>query len=350
VNDDMRLDELGESWIIDNVLAPRYQESGPGSFGDDSAVILDSFEGKRGSLVATVDPCPPPAALELGYTDKYLWGWLSVVINLSDLAAGGARPLALLSSLELPPDMTLREFRRLLEGIDDAAADSGTYVVGGNIKEASRLNITITALGLSSNRVLSRSGARLGDRLISVGPLGQFWAQFLDARDGLLDQPDAVLYPVPQLKAGLILSEDMDVHACMDNSDGLAASVELLAKANGFGAIIDSQSFTFADEVVSSAARRGVTPIHFALGWGDWNLVCAVEPTSVTRVIDGLSDAGIHASEIGWLVSVSEVVLRIGGQEILVPSPRSERLTRDSWMSAGLKGYIDQLLSWAPPT
>jgi thiamine-monophosphate kinase len=284
----------------------------------------------------------------LGYTDKYMWGWLSVVINLSDLAASGAKPIALLNSLQLPPDMRLSELYRLLDGVDDAASSNGTSVIGGNIEEASRLDISVTAIGLSYPHVLSRVGGKEGDRLIAVGPLGEFWSQFLDARDGALDQPRAVLYPVPQLKAGKVLVEDKAVHACVDNSDGLAVAVELLAHSSDCGAMLNSEAFKFTDEVVESAARRGVTPLHFALGWGDWNLVCAVASVSVDRVLAKLAESEVRACEIGCLVPGSDITLEIGHREIDIPSPQSERLTRDSWMSTGINSYIERLLSWSP--
>ena len=110
------LGDLGERRIIAELLAPRYAHGG-GRFGDDCA-SLSLTDIPHGHLVMTTDPCPPPMAAQLGFNDPYYRGWLLATINLSDLAAAGAEPLGLLTSLQLPASTTIADFERLLDGID----------------------------------------------------------------------------------------------------------------------------------------------------------------------------------------------------------------------------------------
>jgi len=93
-----RLCDLGERRIIDELLRPRYAAAT--QFGDDCAQLAPLGAGER--LVVTTDPCPPPMAHLLGFADEYYRGWLLATINLSDIAAAGARPAGVLTSLQLP--------------------------------------------------------------------------------------------------------------------------------------------------------------------------------------------------------------------------------------------------------
>ncbi|MBQ0991273.1 thiamine-monophosphate kinase [Micromonospora sp. H61] len=348
MNDGSRLDDCGEAWLIEHVFAPRYRSRGFGRFGDDSAVVLNDLGLGEGSLVATTDPCPPPAVFDLGYEDYYYWGWLSVIINMSDLAAAGARPVALLDSLELPPGMRLGELRRLLDGIDEAADACGASVIGGNIKESARLNVTATAMGICHPRVLSRAGAMPEDILMVIGPVGEFWAEYLDSKSGVQSFPKAVALPAAQVSAGPILSRMPGVTSCADNSDGLAVTVTHIAARNSIGAIIEVDAIDFAESVRSSARKHGVAPINLAIGWGDWSLVCTVAPDSVDDVRRELHAEGIRCSRLGRMTPQPGLMLDDGANLLHAAPIRSERLTKDSWMTAGLSAYVRAVLSWKP--
>lgn len=348
MNGDPRVDEYGETWLIEHVLRPRYQSSGYGRFGDDSAVVLDDLKRWEGALVATTDPCPPPAIFELGHHDYYYWGWLAVMINMSDLAASGARPVALLDSLELPPSMRLGDLTRLLDGIDEAARACGAAVIGGNIRESDRLNVTATAIGVSHPRVLSRVGAKPQDVLMVVGPIGEFWAQYLDSKGGGQSFPRAVALPSAQVSAGPILSRMPGVTSCTDNSDGLAVTVMHLAEANSLGAVIENGTIDFSDAVLSSARARGIAPINLAIGWGDWSIVCSVAPGTFDEVRHELRKVGVRCSRLGHMTSDPGLLFDDGVRLAPIAPIRSERLTRDSWMTAGLSSYVRAVLEWRP--
>ncbi|WP_395652827.1 thiamine-monophosphate kinase [Phycicoccus elongatus] len=347
MNGESRLDEVGEDWIIENVFAPRYRAQGTGRFGDDVAVAIANLSSERGAFVATVDPCPPPAAFELGATDPYLWGWLAATINLSDLAASGARPVGLLNSLQLPPEMRLRDLHRLLDGLDSAAAEANTQVIGGNIKESKNVDVTVTGLGVAYPRTLSREGGMPGHSLIAVGPLGAFWAEFLDIRrTGDLAGLSAVAYPRAQVAAGQLLVRCPAVKACTDNSDGLGVAALHIARAAGCGVVLEPDECEYSPNVRRIADAIGVSPLRLAIGWGDWNLVCAVPSADEAGVKAELARQGIASSRIGHLINEPGLHVQEGGVTRSVAPLASERLTKSSWMTSGLSGYIEQLLSW----
>ena len=124
------LRDLGERRIVREVLSRRYSRTE--YFGNDSAYITSNVVADE-IVVASTDPCPRPIAFELGFSDPYYFGWLLAAINFSDLAAAGARPIALLSPLILPAESPVSELERLLDGLDACATLVGATVAGGNL-------------------------------------------------------------------------------------------------------------------------------------------------------------------------------------------------------------------------
>ena len=170
------LGDLGERGIQKHVLRPRY--GGIDGFGDDSALL--AAVTKPSELVATTDSCPTPVVNLLREPDLYHAGWLLATINLSDLAAAGAEPLGLVVNYTLPKATTVREFERLLDGVDACCAAHGTKVAGGDIRDGAATQLTATAIGrCTPGSRLRRSGARAGDRLLLVGSPGYLWAAAL---------------------------------------------------------------------------------------------------------------------------------------------------------------------------
>jgi thiamine-monophosphate kinase len=338
----LRLDEVGERRLIDEVFRPRYGAR-VANFGDDTAVI-PSREGMR-TIVATVDPCPTPAAQALGFDDPYYHGWLAATISLSDIAAAGAEPLGLLSSLIVPSSLTVRQLVRLLEGLDDAAAEAGTHVVGGNIRDAAGavIELTTTAFGSSVGAApLSRVGCAPGDDILAIGELGLFWSQFLAYRAEAVNLPTAVLTPRAQVAAGKLIGVSEIATCCIDNSDGLYACGVLLARANAVEIRFDFSSVRWHQSVIETAGDLGVEPIRLALGWGDWLLVCGCSSAHTSELIDQLGCQGIVAQKIGDVRSGCGVTLTHGGSTArMAPGLDSERLTK---RDPGIEAYVDDLL------
>ena len=166
---DLRLIDFGERRLVEEVLAARYGSTK--NWGDDAALAAELSPGARW-VVATTDPCPPPMAVSLGFNDWYYTGWLLATINLSDIAAAGAHPAGLLSSLNLPADTLLSDFTRLLDGLDSCCAAAETRVIGGNLKETPEVSLSGTAIGYCQQPPLSRHGAQPNDTLYLIGEVG----------------------------------------------------------------------------------------------------------------------------------------------------------------------------------
>lgn len=340
-----RLGDLGERGIQEHVLRPRYH--GTEGFGDDSA-LLGVVDGPS-ELVATTDSCPSPVADLLDAPDFYHAGWLLATINLSDLAAAGAEPLGLVVNYTLPKSTTVREFERLLDGVDDCCAAHSTKVVGGDLRDGEVVQLTATAVGrCSPGRRLRRSGARAGDSLLLVGSPGYLWAAAL-VKAGHVTLPapaqeeirGRASRPTAQLKAGRLLGEAGLAKAAMDVSDGLFATVRALCAANDLGAAITG-AFELEPPLDEVAAQCGLRPFDLAQTWGDWSLVVAARAEDVGSITGLLREEGIVAHELG--VFTTERRLTVGAEARIWHGIAQERFSDSSWHGGDLDDLISAVL------
>jgi thiamine-monophosphate kinase len=155
----------------------------------------------------------------------------AAAVNLSDLAASGADPLALLVSLALPAETEVADVLELYAGLNDR----GVPVRGGDTTRAERVLLSVTALG-RSERVPGRAGARPGDVVVVTGPLGAAGAAFRDGR--LPPVPDRVI-------EGRRLATVAT--AMLDLSDGLARDAGHIAARSGVRLVIELDDVPFAE-------------------------------------------------------------------------------------------------------
>jgi len=180
---------------------------------EDDAAQIDG-------LVVTQDALVEGVHFRFDLIDWRELGYRAAAVNLSDLAASGAEPIALVVSLAAP---SLDGAVELYEGI----AEAGVPVHGGDTTRAESVMLSITALG-RSERVPGRSGARPGDLLVLTGPLGAAGAAF---REGRLARP-----PI-RLAEGRRLARV--AHAMLDVSDGLGPDAGHIAERSGVRIVID---------------------------------------------------------------------------------------------------------------
>jgi thiamine-monophosphate kinase len=234
----VRLSELGELGL----LAELERRGLAKEIDNDAAHLGDG-------LVVTQDSLVEGVHFRLDWLSWRELGFRASAVNISDLAASGARPEALLVSLGLPAETELDDVLELYAGI----AEAGVPVRGGDTSEAESVFATVSAIG-RSERVPGRSGARPGDQLVVTGPLGGAGAAFREQR---------YVRPPLRIEEGIELARD--AHAMLDLSDGLARDGGHLAERSGCRLVID------LDRVPLSP---GAT--HEDLGFGeDYELLAA---------------------------------------------------------------------------
>ena len=198
------------------------------------------------------------------------FGWTAAAVNLSDLAAMGARPVGVMASLMLPEDTEMSDVEAVMSGFDQCAEFAGTEVIGGDTKPGPGV-VSGTALGLmEGRRPMTRKGASAGDLIAVTGPLGGPAAGFDALRRGY-DSPDCVfsLYvPIPRVEEGIALSGTGKVTSCMDLSDGLSTALNTLCRINGLGAAVEWDLIPRADGVDETVEALGLSDEETVMDWG----------------------------------------------------------------------------------
>ena len=174
----------------------------------------------------------------------------------SDLAAKGATPIGMLSSLHLPHSMESIWVEAVALGVADAAQALRLPLLGGDtVRHGGPLAISVTVLGeVERAAPLLRSGARPGDGVWASGPIGEgaFGLRYLQGDPGLPDPTgddllrweEKFLRPEPRfdLRAGLGAAT-----ASLDISDGLVADARRLAEASGVGLAVEAAAVPLTD-------------------------------------------------------------------------------------------------------
>lgn len=283
----MRLSELGELRLLSEL-----ERRGLAQRIENDAAVLD------GGMVVTQDAMVENVHFSLDWTSWRDLGYKAAAVNLSDLAASGAEPEALIVSLGLPPDTDEAHVYELYEGLNEP----GVPILGGDTTSAERVYLSVTAAG-RSERIPGRAGAVPGDSLVVTGPLGASAAGYLCLTEGIASPlVEAHLRPPLRVEEGRALARE--AHAMLDISDGLAADAGHIARRSRCRIVIDLEDVPVAGGVAEIAARLGRDVWELACGFGeDYELLAAVSEPGGRRI------AG--RCEVG-----SGVEIRLGGKPV----------------------------------
>jgi thiamine-monophosphate kinase len=238
--------------------------------------------------VLTTDSLIEDVHFRRNWTSARAIGHKALAVNLSDLAAMGAAPRAVLLSLALPADLELAEFDELVDGFVTLADAAPVPLVGGNLtRSPGPLVVDVTAMGTARpRRLLSRGGGRPGDELYLTGSIGAAAAglgiltagadrtRLDDAAAACVsryEQPDA------RLDCGIQVARNRAASACVDLSDGLADAARQLARASRTGVVIDATAVPIHPGALAWATGLGQDAMQFALSGGeDYELLFSV--------------------------------------------------------------------------
>jgi thiamine-monophosphate kinase len=246
------------------------------ALGDDAAVIAST----AADSVVTTDMLTDGVDFLLEQVDPQLVGRKALGVNLSDLAAMAAEPVAAFVSLVLPKRGTsklsaLELAIQLYLGMAPLAAKHGITIAGGDTNTwDGPLAISVTAVGHTTPRgPLTRSGAKVGDQLLVTGTLGgSILGKHLEFE--------------PRVAESLLLNERYPLHAGMDISDGLAIDAARLAKASGVGIALSLDAIPISDAARHICQLDGGDPVECALGDGeDFELLLAVPRETAGEIL-----------------------------------------------------------------
>jgi thiamine-monophosphate kinase len=255
----MKLSRVGEDALLASLLGQL-----PASrklIGDDCAVV--EFPGAKNLLVLKTD-CVVEKIHFRPTTDPELVGWKAMMRPLSDFAAVSAVPEFALITLIAPATRSTSWVKELYRGLKRAASRFDVVIVGGETS-ATRgpATISVSVSGfVERNRWVSRRGGKKGDDLFVTGRLG-----------GSLRSKH--LRFVPRIDESRWLTQNFNIHAMMDLSDGLGADLPRLAKASRLGFKVDKNSLPLAPSAkIDNAISDGE----------DYELLFATSPRDRARL------------------------------------------------------------------
>ncbi len=277
--------------------------------GDDAAVLsLTSSQ-----CVVTSDMLMDGVDFVMSQCDPRRVGRKVLAVNLSDLAAMAAKPVAALVSIAVPATGSIDVLKAIYEGLLELAAEYDVALAGGDTNSWPHpLAISITAIGEPTARgVLTRSGARAGDAILATGEFG----------GSILGRHFEF---TPRVREALKLHERYDLHAGIDVSDGLSLDLSRLARESSCGAIIDAPRVPISAAAVRLAEQhpdRG-SPLEHALSDGeDFELILAVSAETADRIVAD-DTIGMALTRIGEFVAEPGLWLRDGAGQCQPFAPR----------------------------
>lgn len=256
-------------WLLPQLKSHPRMAIGP---GDDAAVLR--WQTGRG-VVVTCDTLTDGVDFELEKCDPRLVGRKALAVNLSDLAAMAARPVAAFVSIVAPREGGLELTKRIYEGLLPLAEEFDLAIAGGDTNTwDGRFVIGITAIGKEHPRgSLTRSGAKPGDVILVTGEFG----------GSILGRHFSC---VPRVREAVYLRDNFELHAATDVSDGLSLDLWHIAQSSGCGAVIETARVPVAEAARQLSLRgSGKSPLEHALSDGeDFELILAVPPQEADRI------------------------------------------------------------------
>jgi thiamine-monophosphate kinase len=244
-------------------------------------------------------------------------------VNLSDLAAKGAAPYAVLLAVAWPPAWGVGAREAFAAGLGEDLERFGVVLLGGDtVSTPGPLTASLTALGwVEAGRMIRRSTARPGDRLLVSGTIGDAGLGLEAARGGLasLGAADRLRllkrYRLPEPRVDLRAALLGYAAAAADVSDGLLADAGHVAEASGVGARIWLERLPLSPPTLAWLGQQpdsAAASAWLASAGDDYEVVCAARPVDAAA----LAEAGF--TEIGEVVEGEGVQASFQGRAVEV--------------------------------
>jgi thiamine-monophosphate kinase len=331
-----KISDIGEKELIKRLLTMSRRSQFNSYFFDDPSFESLSDDASlidfgKDYLVATSDMLIKSAHFPEDMNYRQI-GKKAVTVNISDLAAMGAKPLGIIVAMGLEKDMLLSLFDEMLIGILEACREYNVMLIGGDTNQSKEFTICGTCLGIvEKQKVMMKCGAQVGDLVAVTGPLGLAAAGFevlFDDESKFKDlNPNTrnrvlrhALEPEARSKEGLLLAENGSITSATDITDGLVSELGemVCASHEGIGITIYEDMIPIPPEVSEIADIVGKDPLELALYYGeDFELLLTLKKDDFLKIKDK-----VPLYQIGYVTPSSRIELetREGRRDVLTPT------------------------------
>lgn len=311
----------GEFELIARYFAPLARGfPGAGDLRNDNAVIAapagHELLVKTDAIVAGVHFLPGDLPAQIAQK--------ALRVNLSDIAAGGGRPLAYQMALALPPRWSESWLAAFCRGL---AADQKRFAVhlcgGDTVATPGPLMVSITLFGtVPKGKGLGRGGARRGDDIWVSGTIGDATLGLLAARRNLAGvshlQRRMLIdrYHLPHPRLGLAPLLRKFAHASIDISDGLAADLGHVCDVSGVGAVIDTGAVPLSAGARAALAAQPRLVSRILGGGDDYEILFTASPRHRQSVASAARIVGVKLTPIGTIVTGKAIRIEREGKRL----------------------------------
>ncbi len=285
---------MAEFSIIDTYFNRKNQDSVDLGVGDDSALLTPPPQQQ---LVICADTLVAGRHFPLE-TNPHAIGWKSVAVNLSDIAAMGAKPHSILLALCLP-QIDHDWLKGFSQGLYDCCDQFGVSLIGGDTTQSPHLTISVTALGwIDSGKAITRAGAQVGDYVCVSGTVGDAAFALHHLGHPLQKRLD---YPTPRCQLGQQLKGLAS--GMIDVSDGLAQDLGHILQASKVGATLELNQLPISPDLQNLTQEQ---QWQYALAGGDdYELCFTINPQNYEKLLQQQLDVSI--SKIGQITRQPEL-------------------------------------------
>ena len=230
----------------------------------------------------------------------------SVVACVSDFASKGVKPLYGVVSMTIPNKFTKKSIQKLSLGLASASKEFGIKILGGDTNEGKELVIQFTLIG-TSRKIVTRSGAKIGDVIVTSGPFGysssglKILLKNKKAEKNFAKKAkNSVLKPKPKLKFGI--KNQKYFSSSMDSSDGLSTTLSEMANQSKKKFVISNLPST--SQVIEFAKKNRMDHLDLILNGGEeYEIVATVSKQNLRKIRKNASLQNIKLYEIGHVTA-----------------------------------------------
>jgi thiamine-monophosphate kinase len=336
------LNEIDENRMISSLTGKFCRSPYQQNLIHESDAELLFFPDNSGSSIAvTIDSISEEISSGL-YEDPYLIGWMIVMVNFSDIAAAGAKPLGILIAEIIPDYLDKNYIERIQNGINDAVNKCSSFVIGGDTNSGEQLILTGCALGKSiDKKYLKRKGCKPGDIIYSTGKGGRGNAfaitKFIKSKNHIDYFPEA------RIKESTVIR--LYSECCIDTSDGFLSSLDQLMRLNDCGFIINNW-MSIVDEEAIEAAKNANLPewILLAGPHGEFELIFTISNENERDFLLSAGSINWNPVKLGYVTSNPGIVLNIYNRNQCINMKTLRNLPSHS--QGDIQNYIETLMHY----
>jgi thiamine-monophosphate kinase len=297
------------SWI-QHFSRSKYQINKP----HEADAELIEIQGNDSYLLAVTIDSVAEEITEGLYQDPFTMGWVTVMSNLSDLAAVGAEPLGIVISISIEPTRDEKFRKGIAKGIEAACRELGVFVLGGDTNTTRTISLTGCAVGLvPRNQKITRIGCKPGDVVFLSGGAGIGSAIGLVRLAKLPEEyfTESSYRPIARIKEGQLIRNYAT--CCMDTSDGLLITLDQLLRLNNLGFVIESDwEKILSPEVFKLCVKAGI-PYWFMTAsiHGEFELVFTVPAERENSFLKAAKESNFHPIRLGIVQKKPSLVLTL---------------------------------------